>query len=333
MHARGARRAQAAPAGQAAAHFGQHAHRSRKLILNDRSAQSLLTTDDERTPLLDEFGERLRMLRSRRGLTRKELAQSSGISDRYLANLEYGGANPSLLVLDQIARGLECSIAELIGDATTTSPEWLLLRDLLVGRSDAELRQLRVSLGAPAARRAAERRIALVGLRGAGKSTLGRLLAEDLDVPFIELSAHIERLAGLTIREIHDLYGTHAYRRYECRALEEVLQLYPDFVLATPGGLVSEPAAFSLLLAHCRTVWLKADPADHMRRVVEQGDMRPMAGNEEAMEDLRRILAGREAFYGKADQQLDTSRQPLAETFEQLRALIRERQTPPAARA
>ena len=141
------------------------------------------------------------------------------------------------------------------------------------------------------------------------------MLADDLGFPFVELSREIEKFAGCSIREIHDLYGTNAYRRYERRALEETIQLYPEAVIATPGGLVSDAATFNLLLAHCFTVWLQASPDDHMRRVAEQGDLRPMAASREAMDDLRRILAGRAAFYSKADLRLDTSAQPLEPTL------------------
>jgi XRE family aerobic/anaerobic benzoate catabolism transcriptional regulator len=297
--------------------------------MNDRTAAGLVGLTDDGTPLLDEFGERLRVLRARRGMTRKDLARASKVSDRYLASLESGKANPSLLVLDQVARGLECSVAEVLGDMTTASPEWLLLRDLLKDRSEADIRMARVlaseTIGVQVDHGSAVRRIALIGLRGAGKSTLGHLLAEDLDMPLIELSEHIERIAGYSIREIQDLYGTSAYRRYEYRALEEALQIYPEFVLAAPGGLVSEPTTFRLLLSSCWTVWLRAEPEDHMRRVARQGDLRPMAGNAEAMEDLRRILRVREAFYSKADVTVGTSGQTLDETFTMLRTTVRHR--------
>jgi XRE family aerobic/anaerobic benzoate catabolism transcriptional regulator len=168
-------------------------------------------------------------------------------------------------------------------------------------------------------------RIALIGLRGAGKSTLGRMLAEALDYPFIELSGEIEKFAGCSVAEIQALYGQSAYRRYERRALEEAIQIYPEVVIATPGGLVSDAATFNELLAHCSTVWLQARPEDHMARVRAQGDMRPMAASREAMEDLRGILAGRAAFYSKAEIHIDTSAQPLAETFELLLQRVRER--------
>jgi XRE family aerobic/anaerobic benzoate catabolism transcriptional regulator len=277
---------------------------------------------------LQAFGEGLRALRARRGLTRKSLAEMAAVSERYLANLEFGRGNPSLLILDQIARALQCPLAELIGDVTATSPEWLLIRELLDGRSEDELRRARLAIGESAGtggeRLGRHRRFALIGLRGAGKSTLGRMLSEDLDVPFVELSAQIEAVAGYSIREIQDLYGPNAYRRYERRALEETLQIYPDLVLATPGGLVSEPATFNLLLSHCTTLWLQADPEDHMQRVTAQGDLRPMAASAEAMADLRHILASRAAFYSKADLRLDTSRQPLGETFQLLRASVRQ---------
>nr|WP_217283499.1 helix-turn-helix transcriptional regulator [Aquabacterium terrae] len=290
----------------------------------------------DKNPFLVALGERVRALRARRGMTRKALAAAADVSERHLANLEYGIGNASILVLLQVAQALQCSLAELLGDVTTGSPEWLLIRELLEQRDEATLRRVRMAIGellgtgggaAPAVRHS---RIALVGLRGAGKSTLGALLADDLEFPFVELSREIEKFAGCSISEIQALYGTNAYRRYERRALEEAIQIYPEAVIATPGGLVSDAATFNLLLAHCTTVWLKADPEDHMQRVIAQGDMRPMAASPEAMDDLRRILAGRAAFYSKADLQLDTSTQPLAPTFEALRTIVRERLHRPA---
>lgn len=210
---------------------------------------------------------------------------------------------------------------------TTSSPEWLLIRELLERRSEADLRRARIALDAllngTSTDPARSSRIALIGLRGAGKSTLGQMLADDLDVPFIELSREIERLAGCSLREIHDLYGTNAYRRYERRALEEAVQLYAEAVIATPGGIVSDPATFNQLLAHCTTVWLQAAPEEHMARVAAQGDTRPMAASKEAMDDLRRILSGRAAFYSKADVSVDTSRQALAQSFKALRSALR----------
>lgn len=283
---------------------------------------------DERDPFLVALGERVRSLRARKGLTRRALSVASAVSERHLANLELGVGNASILVLRDVAQALGSSLAEILGDETTASPEWLLIRDLLRGRDDDDLRRGRVALaelygaaGQPAARK---RRIALIGLRGAGKSTLGQMLADDLDLPFVELNLQIERIAGYTIAEIHNLYGPNAYRRYERRALEETIQLYQDAVIATPGGIVSDAATFNQLLSHCFTVWLRAAPEEHMRRVEEQGDLRPMAGNQEAMKDLRRILASREPFYGKADLAFDTSGRKLSDAFAQLRAAVRE---------
>ncbi len=280
-----------------------------------------------KNPLLIAFGERLRTLRARRGLTRKAVAQAAEVSERYLANLEHGTGNASYLILVQIARALQCSIAEVIGDQTTASPEWLMIREMLQGKSEAELVRARIaigeSLGTVGDLQEKRHRIALIGLRGAGKSTLGKMLAEDLDLPFIELSRVIEDVAGYSVREIQDLYGVSAYRRYERRALEETLKIYPDVVLATPGGLVSDAATFNILLSHCTTVWLQAAPEDHMNRVALQGDMRPMAASAEAMEDLRQILAGRAAFYSKAQLSVDTSQQPLAETYRTLQMKVK----------
>lgn len=280
-----------------------------------------------RDALLSALGDRVRSLRARRGLTRKAVAQAADVSERHLANLEYGIGNASIVVLQQVAGALHCSLAELVGDVTASSPEWLLIRELLEGRSEADLRRVRVAVGEMLGTAAKDpgrgRRIALIGLRGAGKSTLGQMLADALDMPFIELSREIEKLAGCSVREIHDLYGTNAYRRYERRALEEAVQIYGEMVMATPGGIVSDPATFNELLAHCTTVWLQASPEEHMGRVVAQGDMRPMAASREAMEDLRRILDGRAAFYSKADLRVDTAGQSLDQSFQGLLAGVR----------
>jgi XRE family aerobic/anaerobic benzoate catabolism transcriptional regulator len=288
--------------------------------------------DEAKNPFLVALGERVRALRSRRGMTRKAVSVAAEVSERHLANLEYGVGNVSVLVLLQVAQALQCTLAELLGDVTTSSPEWLLIRELLERRDEATLRRVRVVLGemlgtgGTGGRAGAARspRVALIGLRGGGKSTLGRLLAQDLNMPFIELSGEIEKFAGCTVAEIQALYGQNAYRRYERRALEETIQIYSECVIAVPGGLVSDPATFNLLLSHCTTVWLQATPEDHMRRVVAQGDLRPMAGSKEAMEDLKGILAGRAAFYSKADFTLDTSAQPLDATFQLLRRTVRD---------
>lgn len=287
-----------------------------------------------RHPFLTALGERVRAQRGRRGLTRRALAALADVSERHLANLEYGIGNVSVLVLLQIAQALQCSLVELLGEVTDSSAEWVLIRELLEGRDEATLRRVRLAvgemLGTGGAAATRSHRIALIGLRGAGKSTLGRMLADDLGYPFLELSREIEKFAGCSISEIQNLYGQSAYRRYERRALEEAVQLYPEAVIATPGGLVSDPASFNQLLAHCTTVWLEADPEDHMSRVAEQGDLRPMAASREAMDDLRSILAGRTPFYAKAEFRLNTSAQPLDATFAALRQMIREALSLPA---
>ena len=299
-------------------------------LLSPASAQEGAppSAEEPKNPLLVALGERVRNLRAQRGLTRKAVAVAADVSERHLANLEYGTGNASILVLQQVAHALHCSLAELVGDFTTQSPEWLLIRELLEHRSEPELRRARLALhellsgGHNDAAR--HRRIALVGLRGAGKSTLGPLQARDLDVPFIELSRTIEALAGCSVREIHDLYGTTAYRRYERRALEETIQIHSEVVIATPGGIVSDPATFNELLAHCTTVWLRAAPEEHMGRVVAQGEMRPMVANKEAMDDLKRILDGRAAFYSKAEITLDTSGQTPEQSLQALSASVRK---------
>ena len=243
--------------------------------------------DDTRHPFLSTLGDRVRDLRARKGMTRRAVALSADVSERHLANLESGTGNASILILLQVAQALQCSLFELLGDITTSSPEWLLIRELLEKRTEAELRRARIQLGemfgSHGSADARVNRIALVGLRGAGKTSLGQRLAQDLGFAFVELSREIEKFAGCSISEIHNLYGTNAYRRYERRALEEAIQIYPEVVIATPGGLVSDPATFNEVLTHCFTIWLQAQPEDHMGRVAAQGDLRPMAASKEAM--------------------------------------------------
>jgi XRE family transcriptional regulator, aerobic/anaerobic benzoate catabolism transcriptional regulator len=283
---------------------------------------------DEKNPFLVALGERVRTKRTSRNLARKALAQLADVSERHLANLEYGIGNASILVLFQIAQAMKCSIAELVGGTADLSPEGSLIRELLLQEDENTLHRIRVALPGMLADLSSKKprssRIALVGLRGAGKSTLGQMLATELGFPFVELSREIEKLAGGTIGEIQALYGVSAYRRYEMRAMSEVIQRFSEVVIATPGGVVADSTSFNMMLAECTTVWLEANPEDHMSRVIAQGDMRPMAASKEAMEDLKAILAGRSEFYSKADFRLNTSAQNLEASFQALRAIIRK---------
>jgi XRE family transcriptional regulator, aerobic/anaerobic benzoate catabolism transcriptional regulator len=301
-------------------------------IPQDATPQALKTEADEpeRHPYLVALGQRMGALRSRRGMTRKAVALAAGVSERHLANMEYGVGNASVLVLLQVSGALQCAVSELIGDITTSSPEWLMIREMLSSQDDASLQRVRVALGtllgnAQTGDGSVSKRIALIGLRGAGKSTLGAMLAKDLGYPFVELSREIEKLAGGSVAEIQALYGVNAYRRYERRALEELVKSHAEVVIATPGGLVSEAATFTQLISQCTTVWLQAKPEDHLKRVTAQGDMRPMAASKEAIEDLKDILAGRAAFYSKAQLRIDTSAQDLAATFAALRHSVRQK--------
>lgn len=273
-----------------------------------------------RDPLLLALGSRVRRLRARRGITRRVLAQTADVSERHLANLEAGQGNPSVLVLRQVAVALDCAMAELLGDETTESADWLLIRDLLRGRTPAQLQAARAALGqlfgAPDSGGQRLDRIALIGLRGAGKSTLGRALALRLERPFVDLNREIERVAGCRPDQVHSLYGPVAYRRYERQALEEILAAHRQVVIDTPGGLVTEAATFNRLLSRCYTIWLTATPEEHMNRVIAQGDLRPMAGNRQAMDDLRLILEERTPFYAKADLKLETSGKSPGESLE-----------------
>jgi len=269
--------------------------------------------------LLVTLGERVRQWRARRGITRRTLATQAQVSERYLAQLESGGGNVSVLVLQRIATALGARPAELLDEAPP-SIEFALLRETLKSLPPATLARLHAQLlaDAGAARASGFARIALIGLRGAGKSALGARLALQRSVPFIELDREIERRSGTPLEEIFLLYGQATYRRHELRCLTQVLEEYPACVIATGGSLVSEPPTYALLLTSCHTVWLKASPAEHMARVIAQGDLRPMAGNAEAMADLERILLERAPLYAKAHGVVDTAGHNENTAFERL---------------
>ena len=274
--------------------------------------------------LLHCLGERVRDARARRGMTRRILSRDSGVSERYLAQLEAGQGNISVLLLRQIALALNLPLTELLAEDDGPSAELSLILQLAKRVPQARLPALRAQLmrefgGAGDTRR---ERIALIGLRGAGKSTLGEALARELGLPFIELDREVEAEAGTSLSEIFLLYGQAGYRRYERRCLEHVLERHERAVIATGGSIVSEPGTFELLLSTCMTIWLRANPEEHMARVVAQGDTRPMADNEEAMDDLRRILVGRDRLYGQADAVVNTAGRTEQQSLAELRRAI-----------
>ena len=273
---------------------------------------------------LAKLGERVRTIRAQRGMTRKILARDSKVSERYLAQLELGQGNISINLLRQIAHALATPLADLLQERDSPV-ELKLLNEFLV-RLDAQQLQrvwelLFVEFGNLHAQGRRER-IALIGLRGGGKSTLGPLLAKRIGIPFIKLSQEIEREAGTSMSEVFSLYGQSGYRRYERRALETVISKYKRAVIEVPGGLVAEPGTFELLLSSCLVAWLKTTPEEHMARVIAQGDHRPMDDNNEAMEDLRRILQGRAPLYGKADVTVDTAGKSIQQSLEELNAAL-----------
>lgn len=271
---------------------------------------------------LRQLGERIRYLRVRRGMTRKILARDSTVSERYLAQLEAGEGNISIIRLRQVAQAMDIPLEELVRVGPEQPPELTLLVQYLKRLSPgklAEARDLLLSAFETPGRRG---RIALIGLRGAGKTTLGAMLAAHLKLPFVDMATAIEREAGMTLSEIFSLYGQAAYRRYERRALQLAVEAHQRFVLAPGGSIVTEPATFDELLTSCYTIWLKASPEEHMARVLGQGDQRPMNDNREAMKDLERILAGREAMYVKADAIVATSGLTLQQSFAELLKVV-----------
>ncbi len=275
---------------------------------------------------LKRVGERVRVGRARRGMSRKVLSQASGVSERYLAELERGAGNASLLVLRQVADALGLEVAELVSDAPERPIDLTLALHQLERLSPAELAEARRVI----ARRfgnakAGSGRVALVGLRGAGKTTLGERAAQALGVPFVELDREVERASGMELSEIFATHGQAMYRHLERQCLETVIARFDRVVIATGGSLVTDPATYDLLLSSCFVVWLSAAPQEHMGRVLAQGDLRPMAEGPQAMEDLKAILESRTALYAKADAEVATSGMTEAEALAALLGVVEKR--------
>ncbi len=274
---------------------------------------------------LGGIGREVRKNRAKRGMTRRQLAQASETSERYLAQIESGAGNPSASVLRAIAQALDLPTAALLPEAGTRTAELGAIHDLLAQVSEKELRALakeiaaRVAVGGGADR---ARRIALVGLRGAGKSTLGRMLAQHLGWPFIELDQRVEEDYGVSIPDLIEIAGTATFRRQERGALERVIAEHDAAIVTTAGGIVSNPETYALLLRRTHTVWIKARPEEHMSRVMAQGDFRPMAQNRGAMADLVAILDARRADYARAEAELDTSGVAVEQSFGKLLRIV-----------
>jgi XRE family aerobic/anaerobic benzoate catabolism transcriptional regulator len=266
-------------------------------------------TSDPETGFLEQLGQRVRTMRALRGMSRKVLARVSGISERYIAQLEAGRGNVSIVLLRRVSNAMGAHLEDLI-PAAEPLPDWAVIRDLLRKASPSQIAQAKDILAGHSAssqRRMSFAGIALIGLRGAGKSTLGKMLAKKVDWNFVELNKEIEAQNGLSVAEIIALYGQEGFRRMEQAALTQLLARKELTVLATGGGIVSEPLTFDLILSSFYTIWLKAEPEEHMARVRGQGDLRPMADDRSAMAELRNILVSREPLYARASAVVDTA--------------------------
>jgi len=265
-------------------------------------------TSDAESGFLDQLGQRVRTMRALRGMSRKVLAKVSGISERYIAQLESGKGNVSIVLLRRVSDAMGAHLEDLI-PAADPAPDWPVIRDLLRKATPAQIAQAKDLLAghAAASHRASFSGIALIGLRGAGKSTLGKILAKKIGWNFVELNKEIEAQNGLSVAEIIALYGQEGFRRMEQSALNQLLARKELMVLATGGGIVSEPLTFDLILSSFYTIWLKAEPEEHMGRVRKQGDLRPMADDRSAMAELRNILVSREPLYARAAATVDTA--------------------------
>jgi XRE family transcriptional regulator, aerobic/anaerobic benzoate catabolism transcriptional regulator len=287
----------------------------------DKRARPVEQTDAAH---LAQLAARLRAARAERGMTRSALAEASGVSLRFLAQLEAGRANPSLIVMRRVATALGMPLGSLISDAAPRPVDQALLLQVLNRLSADQLAAARALIVDRFGRapRPERQPITLLGLRGAGKSTLGRRLAKHLHARFVELDREVERAYGATLGEILQLHGQPGYRRYERECLLAALDKHGPCVIEAGGGLATDPEALELVLERTQAVWIRTSPEEHMRRVVAQGDLRPMAKSKEAMSDLRAILKAREPYYRQAPLQLNTSRKTVDESFTDLLALL-----------
>lgn len=275
--------------------------------------------------LIRRVGERVRKARERKGIPRRVLSEMSGVSPRYLAQLEAGEGNISIGLLQRVALALDHRVEWLVGEEDPWSSDALRVAELFRSApADVQQSVLRALNPEPAEVTRAHR-ICLIGLRGAGKSTLGALAGQALNIPFVELNAEIEEQSGMAVSEVIALYGQEGYRRLEAQAIERIIATHDTMILAAAGGVVADPETYNTLLGHFHTIWLRTTPEEHMARVRAQGDERPMAGNPEAMEQLKSILTSRETLYARALAQLDTSGQSVESSLARLLRLIEDR--------
>jgi XRE family transcriptional regulator, aerobic/anaerobic benzoate catabolism transcriptional regulator len=265
---------------------------------------------------MEIIGDKVRSLRQVKGISRRKLAEVSEVSERYLALLESGRCNPTVQILSLIAPHLEMSVGDLVDERQEMSEEYLNIRKVLRTANLSTLRFLKQQLDVKETELHKRKHIALIGLRGAGKSTVGEKLASHLKVPFIELGKKIEQIAGMETSEIFSLRGQANYHRVENEALEECLKNDVRSVIAIGGSLVLRPDSYELLLRKCETIWLKASPEEHMERVIKQGDSRPMSSSLNAMTDLKNILNSRLELYQKADYVVNTSEMTVDQTVD-----------------
>ncbi len=281
-------------------------------------------TDAQAVNLIARVGERVRKARQMRGIPRRVLSEASGVSPRYLAQLEAGEGNISIGLLQKVAEALDHRVEWLVSDEDPWTSDAMRVAELFRSADENAKQAVLRALKPESAEVLRANRICLVGLRGAGKSTLGAMLGNELNIPFVELNTLIEKQAGMPLAEIMAFYGQEGYRKLEAQALEKVIDTHDSLVLAVAGGIVAEPETYNLLLGRFHTIWLRATPVEHMERVRNQGDERPMAGNPEAMEQLKSILTSREALYGRALAQMSTSGQSEQGALRQLRKLVEE---------
>ena len=282
--------------------------------------------DPQDVAYLRTLADKVRDARAQRGMTRNALAADSGVSLRFLAQLESGQGNPSILVLRRIASAMGFPPDNLLSDDPPPAIDRLLLAQMLRRLSDAEIAQVRglitQHLSLDKVSEVKKPYVTLIGLRGAGKTTLGRRLAEHRGVPFFELDREVEREYGATIGEILQLHGQPGYRRFERESLQAVLSKNPAAIIETGGGLAADPETLPVLLEHTLAVWVRASPEEHMQRVIDQGDLRPMARSREAMRELKDILKAREQFYRQAPLHLMTSGRTADQSFDELLELL-----------
>ena len=290
-------------------------------INNKNFSLSSIKNIEKEKLILNNLGHTIRKYRSQRGMNRQTLATKSNISLRYLAQLEVGNGNPSITILKNISYALNITLEHLLFSDSTKNTEVAYIKNKIDHYTQHQISTLLEFIDNIERKKIVKlnkNRIALIGLRGAGKSTLGNMYSKEYKIPIYEVTKEIEKIGGMNINEVIEFGGQGMYRRLEYTAINNLYKKKKNLIILTGGSIVSEKETFSFLLKNFYTIWIKASPEEHMKRVIKQGDLRPISSNPKAMDDLNNILKERQYLYSKAASIVNTENKDKISSYKEL---------------